>query len=108
MVMGSLVRLSDDMTVSAVKAGTGAVEFLSTGADSPIGICEDDKKAAVQNEDGLDMVMVRMFGRFQEEAVIVCGEAAIDALDIITLGSGAQALALTSGTEGDDVTVLIP
>ena len=108
MEMGKLVRLSDDMTVSAIKAGTGAVDILDTGADAPIGVCEQTKNAALSNPNGTDKVMVRMFGTFQREAVIVCPAQAIDVGDLIVMGTGVSMLALTSGTVGDDITVLVP
>jgi hypothetical protein len=111
MEIGKLVRLSGDMTVSAIKAGTGAVDILSTGADAPIGVCEQNRNAAIRNSDPdiPDRVMVRIIGgRFQGESTIICGGAPIDAGDLLPMAAGASMLALTSGTEGDEITVLVP
>jgi hypothetical protein len=106
--IGQLVRLSDDMTVSAIKAGTGAVDILDTGADGAIGVCEQAKVVALSNPNGTDMIDVRMFGHFQRQATIVAPVAGIDAGDVIALVTGVSMLALTSGDQGDEVQVLVP
>lgn len=67
---GSLVRLSDDMTVSAVKAAGGEVTFFDTGADAPIGVCMSSKTANYLSPYGDHAVDVRMFGKFQRQVTL--------------------------------------
>lgn len=108
MVAGTLVRISGDETVSAVKAGGGAVVLASTGADRPVGICLHNRANRTTNSlETNDLVDVWLFGSFSAVIEHAAPGGGWTAGSWVTLDSGHKALVIKGAAENAQAKLLI-